>query len=363
MYPKSLITYITILFVCMVFAICASNNKTKNSEFNIWVGLIILVLSIFAGVRGESVGIDVQHYIVKHIEPIRYGLFSSVNQPIGFKILVWLVYRFTEQTYMVFMVFGFITNYLIIKRLWDFRNKASFPLMILFYYCYFYLITFNVFRQFISIAIIFYATKYLENKKYFKYCIGLLIAISIHSTSILGLLILVTDILLSKSNIKERNIKIIFTIISPILMLILAILLYKYYDFEHYYNLYLRYNNGSVPFMTIVKILVSLVMYFVLINDYYIKEKITITSAELKKIFVIYLIGLFIALSVILSSFADRFAWYFLIWEPVFMALKIKNKNLKLIMQSTYILFALYTFYVSVKYSGQGIMPYVTIWQ
>lgn len=362
-YPESVFLYISILFVCLVFAYLGSSKKNRKKKFNIWVLLIILILSIFAGIRGETVGFDVAHYIVRHIEPIREGLFSRVNQPVGFKILIWLVYRFTDQTYMVFMVLAFITNGLIISRLWDFRNKASFPMMIFFYYCYYYLITFNVFRQFITIAIVFFVTRFLESKQYFKYCIGIAIAMSIHSIAILGLVLLPIDILLANSDKKQRKIRKVFLIASPALILGISVLLYTYFDYDHYLNLYSIYATGRLGFMTPAKIVISILMFWVLRHDGNIKYNITMDTDELKSIFITYFIGLAMALLVILSSFADRFAWYFLIWEPVFMALKIKKKDLRILMHGIYILFALYTLYLSLNSSGQGIMPYVTKWQ
>lgn len=363
LYPKSVGIYITILFICLIFASLASRNKNSNKRFNIWVMLIIIVLSVFAGIRGETVGIDVQHYIVRHIEPIRDGMFSNVNQPIGFKILVRLVYMFTDKTYMVFMCFAFITHGLIIKRLWDFRNKASFPMMIFYYYCYYYLITFNVFRQFIAIAIVFFATRFLEKKEYIKYCLGVAIAMTIHSISILGFVLLPIEILLSNADKKQRKIRTIFLLASPILIFIVAILLFKFFDFDHYINLYLIYNTGSLGFMIPTKIAISILMYWILKHDYYIKHNITMEINELRKTFITYFIGLITALLVILSSFADRFAWYFLIWEPIFMSYKIRKKDYRVLMNSVFIILSLYTLYISLNNSGQGIMPYVTIWQ
>lgn len=361
-YPSSAFLYMVILFTCWVFACFGSSKKNKN-KLNIWIFLIILVLSVFAGIRGETVGIDVYHYILGHIEPIRDGLFQKVNQPIGFKILVWIAYRFSNNTYMVFMIFAFITNGLIVVRLWDFRNKASFSLMVFLYYCYFYLISFNVFRQFITIAIVFFATRFLENKQYIKYCIGVAIAMSVHSIAILGFAFLPIYIVYVNHDLRQLKIRRIFYISSPFLILVTAIVVYTQYDYNHYIELYKNYSSGGLGFMTPIKIVVSLFMLWVLKHDSLYAPNKTLKLVELKRIFTTYLIGLIMALSVMLSSFADRFAWYFLIWEPVFMALRIEKKDFRLLVRGIYILFALYTLYLSLNNSGQGIMPYVTVWQ
>lgn len=361
-YPGSAFVYVSVLIACVLFAYLGSRNKNRKKKFNIWILMIIILLSIFAGIRGETVGIDVAHYIIKHIEPIRDGYFFKVNQPIGYKVLVWIVYQFTEQTYFVFLLFSFITNVLIIMRLWDFRNKASFPLMVFFYYCYYYLISFNVFRQFLAIAIVFFMTRYIERKEYVKFAIIIAVAMSIHSSAILGFILIPIDILVNDTKVKERKLKKIMMYVSPILIVVAGGVIYRYFDYDHYLVLYSRYSSGGLGFMTPTKIFVSLMMYRVIKRDIKKRKNELIKFKELNSIYIIYLIGLALSLLVIISSFADRFAWYFLAWEPVFMSIKIRKNDVKFLFRGIYVIFAIYTLYISLNSSGQGIMPYVTFW-
>ena len=361
-YPGSALFYVSILLICLIFAYLAGRGKNKKRT-SIWVWVIIIILSIVAGVRGSTVGIDVAHYIVRHIEPIREGMFARVRQPIGFRVLVWTVYQFTSQTYMVFIVFGFITNGLIVRRLWDFRHKASFVLMILFYYCSFYLITFNVLRQFLAIAVVFFATRLLERRQYIKYGIGIAIAMTLHVVAIMGFaLIPIMILMIDSKDQKLRKGKKMFLLASPFVIMISAILLYRYFDFDHFIRLYHRFYEGRFGFMTPLKIIFSIFVFYVLSRDRNITQKLTIDIVELKWIFCVYFMGLIISMSIIVSSFADRFAWFYTPYEMIFASLLIGKKDFRIVIHGIYILLALYTLYMGLSTSGQGIMPYRAFW-
>ena len=361
-YPGSALFYVSVLLICLIFAYLAGRQKNKKRT-SIWIWVIIIVLSIVAGVRASTVGIDLAHYIVRHIEPIREGMFARVRQPIGFRVLVWTVYLFTNQTVIVITTIAFIINGLIIRRLWDFRHKASFVLMVLFYYCSFYLITFNVFRQFLAIAIVFFATRYLDRRKYVKYGTLVAIAMTLHVVAIMGLaLIPITILFVDSEELKLKKGKRTFLIASPFLALVSAILMLRFFDFEHFINLFHRFGAGSLGFMTPVKIVFSIFVFMVLRRDRNITQKLTTNIVEVKWLFTVYLMGLVIALSVAISIFADRFGWFYTPFEMVFAALFIKKKDFRILIHGIYILFALYTLYHGLSGSGQGVMPYRTIW-
>ena len=349
-YPESALLYVGIMLLCVMLAIIASKEKRKASTYVI---AIIVILSVFEGLRGESVGIDVSHYIIRHIEPIREGAFAKVNQPIGFKIIVWISYLISSKTSTVFLLFAFITNGLIVLRLWDFRHKASFPFMVFFYYCFHYLITFNVFRQYIAIAIVFYVSRYIDEKKYLKYGIGVIVATLIHSTSVLGFLLIPIDILTSDENVKQWRLRYRIIFASPILIFLVVGLFFNF-DYEHYIDLFKNYGSGSLGSMTLVKIAIAIGIFVCM----YKNKK---NNQEIKKIFTTYCIGLFISLLVAVAIFADRFAWYYLIWEPVFMSYNLKRRDNKILVRGVYVLLALYTLYLNLSVSGQGIMPYISV--
>ena len=362
-YPGSALLYLGVLCLSLIFAFLATHEvHSRNKIINIWVILLIALLVIFAGIRGESVGVDVAHYIVRHIEPIREGAFSSVDQPIGFKSLVWLVYQFTDQTWVVFLSFSLITNALIVLRLWDFRDKSSFSMMIFWYYCFYYIVSFNIFRQFIAVAIIFYFTRFLESKNYKIYILAVALAITFHSTAILGFVPLFIDIYLSDEKIKERKLRKYFTLAMPIIIIAAVVFVYYFYDYDHYmYLLNRSTNQANIGISIPVKLVLGIAMYRIINREirHYPDEKVKVKENELKKITANYTLGLIIALMSFIASEAERFSFYYMQYETVFVSFKSKKDRKLIVLRVLYILLGLYTLYSRLSGNGLQIMPYV----
>lgn len=366
-YPESALLYIFILITGSFFSYLGSLKKYRNNtKTNIWIYALILLLSIFAGFRNGETGVDTAHYIIRYMEPIREGAFWSItDMSIGFKFIVWFTYLFTNHTFIVFTVIALITNSCIILRLWDYRNKSSFLLMFIMYYGFYYLITFNLFRQFLSIAIVFYYSRYIELKRYKTYIVGVVLAIMIHNISILGFMLIPIDILLSNENLKERKIRRIVLLLSPIIILVISWGLLNYFDFDHYIHLLNRPgNHGSNGISIPIKMLLGFIMY------YGIRKRISynindcaISLAELNKIISIYFIGLLIGLTSYISYEAERLTYYFVMFEPILVSIKVKKNFQIQIIRYLYILFTIYSLYSKLAGGGSKIIPYTFFWQ
>ena len=355
---SSVLLYIIILLICLILSYLAE----KRQKLNVWIFLLIITLSVFCGMRGSSVGVDVAHYIIRHIEPISNGMFNYVSQPIGFKLIVWSVYQFTNNTHWVFIVFAIITNTLIILRLWDFKKICSFPMMVLWYYVFFYIVSFNIFRQFVAIALVFFATRYLEKEKIIKYCFLVACAVSIHTISILGFFLIPIYVLCNKSiDVKKKKYKKYFLLLLPVIVGIAAVALYYYFDFDHYLYLLNRENvNGisgiSIPF----RFVLALENYRMIKANYIASPKTNGYSDDYRIISLITFIGLGINLLAFIASEAERFTYYFSVFEILFVSFRIQKGKYKQIIKFLYVLFAIYTLYSRFSSNGLQILPYVT---
>lgn len=104
---------------------------------------------------------------------------------IGYKILMQLSYQlFDKNSYLFFTLCSALTIipiYIVIKR---YSNK---PGESLFYFTAlgFYVLSFNLVRQSIAIAICFFALRYMFNRKIFKYIVTILIASLFHMTALI----------------------------------------------------------------------------------------------------------------------------------------------------------------------------------
>ncbi|MBR2009549.1 MAG: EpsG family protein, partial [Peptococcaceae bacterium] len=102
-------------------------NKTR------YVWLMVLCLSVIAGLRSVNVGIDTKTYNQMFIN-IAAGNYGDVFG--AEKTFVWIV-RFLQiiikSPVYVFLMLSLLTNTLIIFRLWDFRKQTSFLIAFAYY--------------------------------------------------------------------------------------------------------------------------------------------------------------------------------------------------------------------------------------
>ena len=183
----------------------SSRIASKRDKFG-FLMIAVVLLTLVAGLRGENVGIDTRSYISKfeciadgHPE-LAYGLET------GFKFLIRCLLTIWNNTSFVFTVIAFFTNYLIIKRLWDFRKIASVPCMVLCYYAGFYGFTLNITRQLLAIAVIFYFSRLLEKRKYLSFLLVVILsAIFLHRTSLICVAFIAADLFLWKKLSKKQR--------------------------------------------------------------------------------------------------------------------------------------------------------------
>lgn len=170
-----------LVLAVIAFAIALVAEKTQQKFF---VFLLVFVLSIVAGMRAYSVGRDTHSYI-SIFETIENG--GIILQEIGFewfsKIILWLT---GSKSFLLF-VYALIIYGCIVLRLWDFRECSSFSITVITFYSLYYFESLNIMRQFVAMAILFYATRYLAERGYIKYLVALLIATTFHTSALLGI--------------------------------------------------------------------------------------------------------------------------------------------------------------------------------
>lgn len=322
------IIVILIAFILSYFAQKYNNRKILFCVF-IW-------LSLCCGLRNEFIGNDTSNYITFFYDIKYFGVFYGSD--IGFSILSYILMYMFNNPYILLLIYSLITNYFIIYRLWDFRNKASFSLMILIYSIIYYPYCFNIVRQFLAIALIFWATKYLEQKNYKKFMLINFIAVTFHTTAIIGLISLLIEEDFVKIINKYKKHFIIFLLIFSFLILIFfSSNIYKYLS----YFLLINFNLHS---MIIFKLFCVLMICFI---NYYQDKKIEpfykncIVQLRNNKIMLYYFIGLILSLSGMFYDYMNRIGFYFLMFEMPFWGIVIKHHKYKkiYIMLIVFILF------------------------
>lgn len=168
-----------VIFVSLLFF---SNFKKANRFI---ISLVFISLVLLAGLRGEDVGVDTNTY-----SRIFYELLYNGDYPIepGWKFINVLIGRISPLFPLLLSVSSFLT----LLPVFYVSKKVS-PYFFLSIFLYFslhiYLGSFNIMRQYLAVSFILASYYFFENKSRYKYFLCLLIATSIHYSSIFSIVI------------------------------------------------------------------------------------------------------------------------------------------------------------------------------
>ena len=348
---QSISIYI-VLFVVLLF-VAKLAELTNNRKLSY---LIIVILSLVAGLRGETVGIDTAGYL-DAIENIIDGrLEYAYGMEWSFRYICYAVSLIVKEPQNFLIIFALITNALIVIRLWGLRKYISFTWGIFAYYSMFYWMSMNLSRQFIAIAIVFYCSKYLLAGKNIKFVFGVVIASLFHQTALISILLIWFNVVnWNNMNRAQRRFFVFVTTLSPISIIYVQKILLQYSG-------YLKTQEISIGFMIIVKMIILLLTVLTLNQT----ENSCEDNTKLIRFSRVTLIcGLLLTSLGYIFRFADRIGLYFYVFESIYVGNIFKQKNTKnnfVIKTVTAILF-LYLFITNTLGNGQGQNPYLFFWQ
>ncbi|MCI8568944.1 MAG: EpsG family protein [Bacilli bacterium] len=225
-----MIPYILLFALVMFLTVIAQTTYNKSKKLSIALSVIcVLILSLFAGFRSLDVGIDISVYGERFFRYCRrfstiISYLSTLNMEKGYLVLNYLVYKLSNNLHVFLFVLQLISASIVYIIAYREKEKGSMWLIVLTYLLLWYNTTFNILRQSISVAILLYAYKFIEDKKYIKYAISVGIAFLFHKSSILCLAIPILGIL-SKTKLKK---------VYTFLMVTTILILYNSLDFIIY---------------------------------------------------------------------------------------------------------------------------------
>ena len=353
---QTYIVYISALLFVIFFAYLAEKGHTK-SEKGICLSVIIFILTFVAGCRGVTVGVDTKSYI-QIFEYLQKDMIGWAYGEVGFKYFSYIFLKITNSHTALFLCFAFVTNLFIILRFWDFKKISSFSWMVACYYVSFYFMTMNIMRHFLAIAIIFYATRYIERKKYFKFICFVAVASLFHTSALIGLAFVAFDVFqwryLSR---KQRNFMWVASLSLPLVLVgaILVVIRYK-----HYFDTMGSVNIGLMLFVKLAVFFFSLLLFYKKDNSF---------DGEISEVYrvrcikVYYLIGILLTGLGYLFSYMDRIGLPFYIFECIYYGILVKSTRGKFLFKLMIFVVLAYYFVMSMRGGGQGTIPYVFAWQ
>jgi len=355
-YPGSAVFYFFILTFVTLLSLVTNCNLKKNLKRFV-VLLIVTILSCVAGFRGITVGIDTRAYyeVIYSIEGSIYYGMHGISEP-GFILLTRLLTQFIHSIPFVLLIFSLLTNGLIISRLWTVRESISFPLAIFSYVCLYYFLTYNVLRQWLAVAIIIYAIKYINKNRYFPFMIMVLIAYSFHYSALIALIMVPIDMIINKKN---KNVFVFLFLFSPFVIYGIYVLINETSIVSQYQDVINTHYTGKILSLSMLfrSLFLLFTMLFVKKNkESYVFLRHTVTF---------YCVYLVIGFLGVYNSMISRVSWYFAIYEIVYYGLivKISKGRSNILFRFIIVCFCLYLFVSGLIGNSNGQMPYIPFWK
>ena len=352
-----------IIFVLLIIPILVLNYYAyKKNSIKLLI-ISILFFSLIIGLRGINVGIDTSSY---------YEAFENnfpkpwLFKEAGFKTISILLMQITNNATIVMTIYALVTNFLIMLRFWAMRDKTNFAISSTLYILVFMFSTMNIMRQFLAIAIVFYFSKFLENKKYLLFIMAVIAATLIHRTALVTIFLLVPYIWNSLSS-KQKIVSSI-PLIGISALTIIIVTSYEKSQIENYLSTDRLAATISLVFVyRIIIYIVSVILRKTNISITYGHRKIDTDYTKYKNEYkeltnttsLIYFSGLCLSSLGMLYGYVARIGLYFLIFEPLYWGILTKehskNASLNLLM---IMIFAIYVFARELILNGSGVFPY-----
>lgn len=300
-----------------------------------------IILTIVGGVRGKSVGVDTINYI-----EIFYDNGVNIKE-YGFVILLRLCRYISDSPRLFIIISLAITNFCVIFAVYKYRVNIFFAVFS-YVTLYFYMTSFNVIRQYISISILLLSVTYLIEGKKTIYLFLLFLATSFHISAIVGI---VFPILVYK------KINLLIKVGACVMLIFICIYVYEIINYINGYMpiykdyfvggsyAYLTENGGG--FQKIVVYGMLYVMWLVTVGD---------TKYEyLNNIFIIILLLSILSFRIVLIT---RILWDFSIFLIVCIPLMFRRLQtiVKIGVMSVMWIYMLYLCYYNLEGAGEYVI-------
>lgn len=169
--------------VSIFTALCAELSVRVRDKIIRYI-FILFTLIIPSSLAGMRYGIGTDYFSYKRIfENINNGLGSRTE--IGYNLINYIIGHMGGNIQTVFFVVSFVTILFIYLSLCEHKGKISVGIGMLVFMLIYYQLSYNVVRHVLAMSIGLYSVKYIFKRRFFKYTIFILLAMSFHLSSVL----------------------------------------------------------------------------------------------------------------------------------------------------------------------------------
>lgn len=325
-------TYLIIIGISTLLAYLPIliEEKTKNKKLVIIAKIVaILFPAIIAGIR-YNVGTDYAGAYKPYFNEMFTGnhTYRMRKIEIGYELLNRIIILFGGSFNILMFVCSLITMTFIYLGLQHYKDKINIPLAFFFFMVIFYQKTFNLVRQMMSLAIIFYSFKFLDikdrdnmdKKEYFKYMVieylkyfAFIILAALFQRMSLVMLV-VPFIREIYTNPKYKYLKLATYIILLLLMFnfkTIGEIMAKFEKLEYYSYYFLQNGENNISIAYFIRILPAILPYF------FIRKELE-KDKQLNLLFSMNILGsILLLLGYLTSTYGERLALFFTVFQIV----------------------------------------------
>lgn len=352
-------------------------KKDDKKTFYILSGIIILIISLFAGLRGTTVGTDVVTYAKPLLDTAnyketfvdffnakymhsRYEITNVSGNEFGYLAIVFIISKLSGSLSVLLFFTQLLTVVPVYLALCHYRDKCDMWFGMAAYLLLFYNASFNMMRQYIAMAFLLFGITYLTSHKYIKYFVMVLVAMLFHTTAIIGVLFFLIYLFCNSKKIKYQ-VPIIAG--ASIVALIVYAPLLKFLLSEGLFpSKYAYFVNGSLGFS---------ISAFIWMIPFLIFELIVYKKANTKVPEYKFLVSTCVMATVFkqlqtVATFASRISDYFfffvIIGLPICLKYEIPKVDKRVQVGVAATMLVVYWGLYYVYFGRNATIPYVTIW-
>jgi transmembrane protein EpsG len=184
-----MLPYFILLLMVVFLAFLGENAKKSTKTYNFYKFLILLFLTLFAGLRSWRVGSDTSGYAHK-FEDLNLDFSSFIEleskTEIGYRLLEYITSLFSNDYMLILTVIALVAVFFQLKSIYKLSEQPVISIFILITFGI-YTYVFNGARQAIAAAIFMYAVTFLIKSDFRKYLFWVLVAFLFHKSVIFGL--------------------------------------------------------------------------------------------------------------------------------------------------------------------------------
>lgn len=368
---ESVLSLVFYLALAVCSGVVAHFAQKYDRRALLW--LPVLLLTVVAGIRGNMVGVDTASYLRMFPWYDSMGL-SAVNREFLFYYIGYAIYRIFGSVQPVFLAFGLLIYALFFFRLWDFRKTANLGISTFIFVLFYFGSSMNGLRQYIAIAIVFYATRYLRQERYILFCLFVALSALFHVSSIICFVFVILYIGIRRQY-KFRQL--------IYLVCFLAAAVPAGWLLLQYYGSYLDdVKETDFGLMSIVRLAILVGSYILCVVPLARKKRQTagapldvtestlqppagtgsrfVDDSSFRFLFLIALLGMGLGLASAFIDFASRAGYYFRVFEIVFFGAVFQSRQIDRFLKIL-ILLALTALGAYSLWTYNGIIPYQTI--